>query len=99
MYRKILIPTDGSPVAECAARAGMAFAAEIGAAVVGFSAAPPYRYPMDLSGQPHVWPTSDECAATMAGTLQWDLRVVRDSAEAAGLPFEPVTVLSDHPAE
>lgn len=99
MYRKILIPTDGSPLAELAAKAGVAFASEINAAVVGFTCGATYRYPMDFDGHPYAWPSESEYTEMMSGRMQWDLHVVRNPAEAAGLPFESVAVLSDHPAE
>lgn len=99
MYRKILIPTDGSPLADLAAKAGVVFACEVGAAVVGFTCAATYRYPMNFDGHPYAWPSASEYTEMMSGRMNWDLHVVRNPAEAAGLPFEAVTVLSDHPAE
>jgi nucleotide-binding universal stress UspA family protein len=36
MYRHILLPTDGSPLSRKAVKAGIAFAAKIGAKVTGF---------------------------------------------------------------
>ena len=45
MYRHILIPTDGSELAEKAVAAGIAFARTIGARVTGFTAVPEYKAP------------------------------------------------------
>ena len=39
MFHKILVPTDGSPVSEKAAKAAIEFAAACGASVVGLSVA------------------------------------------------------------
>jgi len=41
MFKRILIPTDGSKVADKAVKAGIRFAREIGASVVGYSAIEP----------------------------------------------------------
>lgn len=41
MFKRILIPTDGSPVAEKAIKAGVALAAEMGASVTGYYAIEP----------------------------------------------------------
>jgi nucleotide-binding universal stress UspA family protein len=41
MFKHILIPTDGSPVAEKAIHAGVALAAEMGASVTGYFAVEP----------------------------------------------------------
>jgi nucleotide-binding universal stress UspA family protein len=38
MYKHILVPTDGSPLASKAVEAGIAFAAEVGARVTGYYA-------------------------------------------------------------
>ena len=45
MYKHILIPTDGSEVAEKAVAAGLEYAAEAGAKVTLFTAVPEYRTP------------------------------------------------------
>lgn len=41
MFRHILIPTDGSPVSARAAKAGVAFAKQVGAKVTGYCALEP----------------------------------------------------------
>ena len=46
MYRHLLIPTDGSEVAEKAVSAGIEFARSIGARVTAFTAMPEYRLPV-----------------------------------------------------
>jgi nucleotide-binding universal stress UspA family protein len=47
MYKHILIPTDGSEVAEKAVRGGLDFAREAGAQVTLFTAVPPYPVPTE----------------------------------------------------
>ena len=43
MFKRILIPTDGSAVADKAVKAGIRFAKEIGARVVGYCAVEPLQ--------------------------------------------------------
>src|SRR6266568_4362885 len=43
MFKRILIPTDGSRIAEKAVKAGIRFAKEIGARVVGYFAIEPVQ--------------------------------------------------------
>ena len=45
MFKHILIPTDGSPVAAKAVKAGVALAAEVGAKVTGYYALDPMPAP------------------------------------------------------
>src|SRR5262245_37898850 len=47
MYKHILIPTDGSAVAEKAVAAGIAFARETNARITWFTAVPEYRMPSE----------------------------------------------------
>lgn len=43
LYRRILLPTDGSEASQRAILAGVAFAHELGADVVGLTATPPFH--------------------------------------------------------
>jgi len=45
MYKHILIPTDGTPIADKAVDAGIAYAKEVGAKVTLFTAVPEYDVP------------------------------------------------------
>ena len=88
MFKRILIPTDGSPLAAKAVRAGVTLAAEIGASVMGYYNEEPV--PPHLYGDGHLSDKrvvahferrsrehADECLAE-----------VRAAAQAAGVPFE-----------
>ncbi len=44
MFKKILVPTDGSALSEKAAKAALDFAAQHGAAVVGLAVAEAYPF-------------------------------------------------------
>ena len=50
MFKKILIPTDGSKIARKAIRAGVALAQELGASVVGYYAAEPIERVFNAEG-------------------------------------------------
>ena len=47
MYKHILIPTDGSPLADKAVDAGIEYASEAGARVTFFTAMPEFRLPSE----------------------------------------------------
>lgn len=50
MFKKLLVPTDGSPLSEQAATAAVQFAAETGAALVAVSVAESFPYPIGAEG-------------------------------------------------
>ena len=97
MYKKILIATDGSTVSEIAALAGVRFAREIAAGVVGFCAAPPYEFPAIL-GVPYTYPSESEYAEQMRALTHSYLDVIKRPIEAVGLEFEAATPLTNAPA-
>jgi len=53
MYKHILIPTDGTPLAEKAVAAGLKLAAETGAKVTLFTAVPEYDVPGEGKAMAH----------------------------------------------
>lgn len=99
MFKKFLIATDGSVLAEDAARGAIALAKAAGASVVGFFAAPAYDLPIynDMSYAPVIAPESDfdkhteEIARKYLGALE-------ELAKAAGVEFIGRTASSDQPA-
>ena len=60
MYKKILIPTDGSPLAVQAANAGITFARSIGAEVVALNVTQPFAAAVGLDAIVAAYPLSDE---------------------------------------
>lgn len=60
MYKKILIPTDGSPISTAAAHAGVAFAQQIAAEILGIFVAPEYQYPIYVEMIPANYLTDEE---------------------------------------
>lgn len=51
MFKRILLPTDGSPASQRAVLAGVAFARETGAEVIGLTVIPPFH---TLSADPEM---------------------------------------------
>lgn len=99
MYKKILIPTDGSALSLAAAVKGIEFAQQAGAQVVGLYAPPPYQYPVYLEATPDAYPTEAEYKEMMRAEARAYLGHLQDAAHAAGVDFEPTTLFSMSPAD
>ena len=99
MFKKFLIATDGSALAEDAARGAIALAKACGANAVGFFAAPTYNVPLynDMSNAPvvetaaHFARHNEEMAREYLGALE-------AIAKTAGVEYKSSTVGSDQPA-
>lgn len=99
MFKHILIPTDGSPLALKAAKAGVQLAAQLGAKVTGFHAIESWTpqvygegYGIDLKTF-----QAFERAARARGERQ--VAAVGKLARAAGVPFTPLVVKARTPYE
>ena len=97
MYKRILLPTDGTELCERAFHHGIALAKALGATVVGVtvtqplhSAIPRSMIPKNLAGTIHN-ETVKAAQSKLAG--------VQEAAAAAGLLVECVTKSNDHPWE
>jgi nucleotide-binding universal stress UspA family protein len=99
MYKHILIPTDGSEIAEKAVAAGIDFARETSAKVTWFTAVPEYQLPGEI-----------ELMSKQAISLEEHNRRSREAAEkrlagpahraqAAGVPCDTDYAQSNHPYE
>lgn len=99
MFKKILVATDGSTLAEESARGAIALAKTCGASIIGFFAAPTYNLPIynDISTSPAVEPErlflkhNEKMANEYLGALE-------AMATAAGVEFIGRTIASDQPA-
>lgn len=97
MYRQILIPTDGSEIAEKAVTAGIDFAREAGAKVTLFTAVPEYVVPGEadlMSGRAtlpadHDRDSRQKAEAILAGPAA--------RARMAGIEFDADYVQNDRP--
>lgn len=97
MFKQILLPTDGSELSERAVLAGVSFARDVGAQVVGFTALPDFRtFTADAE---MLATTEDEYLATSEGRGAKILSVVENAARSAGVPYSSLIARSSQPYE
>ena len=90
MFKRILIPTDGSPVAAKAIKAGVALAREMGASVTGYYAIEPP--PTHVYGEGYLADRNlvAELERRSRDVAQRSVDEVSDAARAAGVPCDTV---------
>ena len=99
MYKKILIPTDGSELSNATANAGVEFAAQINAEIVGLFVAAEYQYAVYGEVIPPTFPSEEEYRASMFKASQTYLQFIQDAAQKAGVMFTGTTLSSDATAQ
>lgn len=99
MYKKILIPTDGSPLSEETALAGIELAQQITADVVGVYVAPEYQYTLYEETLPKNYPTKEGHVLSMQKSGEVYLRLIEKAAEKAGVHYSSITKTSDNTAQ
>jgi nucleotide-binding universal stress UspA family protein len=95
MYEHILIPTDGSNLAETAVQHGIAFAKEIGAKITALTVSEPFH---TIAIEPAM--LEDTSASYKQRTGEYAARIlgsVANAAKAAGVACETVHVEEEHP--
>ena len=96
MFKKILLPTDGSELSGKAIDGGLAFAKALGASVVGLTVVEPYSYSNLSEYRPETLDDyeqrSDKVAAARLGQIA-------DAAAKVGIPVETLSVKSFSPFE
>jgi nucleotide-binding universal stress UspA family protein len=95
MFKKILLPTDGSDLSERAVLAGVSFAKEIGARVIGLTVTPEFHtftYKTEMLEE-----TEEEFNASTQRQAAKNLAVISDAAAAAGVPCDVIQITSDEP--
>jgi nucleotide-binding universal stress UspA family protein len=95
MFKQILLPTDGSDLSERAVLAGVSFAKEIGARVIGLTVTPEFHtftYKTEMLEE-----TEEEFNASTQRQAAKNLAVISDAAAAAGVACEVLRVTSDEP--
>jgi nucleotide-binding universal stress UspA family protein len=96
MFRKILVPTDGSELSVKAIRGAVEIAKELGAKVVGMTAIEPYSY----SSMSEYRPESFEAFETRTETIAKErLKQVESIAKAAEVDYETTVSKSFSPYE
>jgi nucleotide-binding universal stress UspA family protein len=99
MFKRILIPTDGSPLSEATALSGIQFAQQISADVIGVFVAPEYQYIIFESGLTNYLPTQEGYALSMQQSGEVYLGTIRKAAEKAGITYSGITKTSDYTAQ
>jgi nucleotide-binding universal stress UspA family protein len=98
MYRRILLPTDGSALCDSAVKKGIEFAKFAGASVVGFHAVPATSYLIYTEAGPSdVLAEQFERDALARGERL--VKALEEQARAAGVVSESLTLVNDHPWE
>lgn len=86
MFKKILIPTDGSPLSAQAANKGVCFARQIGAEVVALYVTQPFAATVGFDGMAAAYAITDEDYDKTANEqAQQYVKAVLDRAETAGV--------------
>lgn len=86
MFKKILIPTDGSPLSVQAANAGITFARSVGAEVVALYVTQPFAATIGFDGMAAAYAiTDEEYEKAMAEQAEKYLKHISDRADTAGV--------------
>ena len=99
MYRHLLIPSDGSPVAEKAVEAGIELARNLGARVTAFTAVPEYRAPSESELMSHHAVSLSDYEEQARRNAERVLEPITRRARAAGLECDADYALCDRPYE
>lgn len=100
MFKKILIPTDGSTLSSQAANKGVLFAKQIGAEVVALHVAQPFAATVGFDGMAAAYAITDEdYEKTIADQAQKYLQAVADRAETAGVKVTKVAATNFNVAD
>jgi len=95
MYKRILLPTDGSEASQRAILAGVEFAREVGAEVVGLTVTPEFHVLSTDSAM--LEDTPDEFAARSAAQGRRLLGDVESAARDAGVACRTEHAIGDDP--
>ena len=99
MFKRILLPTDGSDLSKKAIKKGIDFAKSINAKVVGFFSPEDYRALMYSEYIPPSLLSQEEFETNTKKTAEKHLAVIEKAAKAAGVPFEGYYLSSIAPWE
>lgn len=96
MFKKILVPTDGSELSHKAINGAVAFAKALNAGVVGVTVVDPYSYSNISEYRPETLEGYEDRILKAAADR---LGRIADAAAAAGVPVETMTLKSFSPFE
>jgi nucleotide-binding universal stress UspA family protein len=95
MFKRILLPTDGSEPAQRAVLAGISFAKDLGAEVLGLTVIPRFHtftYKTDMLED-----TKEEFAIESEQRASQNLGFIEGAAREAGVPCSTEKAVSDEP--
>ena len=90
MFKHLLVPVDGSELAEHAVNESVALARQLGARITAFVAESPSPAAVTGYGAVNFMRTMEEHGVEAAAHAQIVISAFRSRAEAAGVPFEGV---------
>ena len=96
MFKHLLVPVDGSDLAERAMQAGIDFARQLGASITAFIAEPPAPPPGPGYGALRYVREMEEHDRATTEHAEGVLTSFERRAAAAGVPFTGVHAQSDH---
>ena len=99
MFKRILLPTDGSDLSKKAVKKGIEFAKSIDAKVVGFFSPEDYRALMYSEYIPPSLMSQEEFEANAKKAAEKQLAFIEKTASAAGVPYEGFYLSSVAPWE
>lgn len=97
MFKTILVPTDGSPLADKAMNAAIEFAQSNGGKIIGLSVADPYPYTPMTDGSVTV--DANNYEEKMREMAQLHVKKIADAARVANVPCETCVRQSFAPHE
>ena len=97
MFKRILLPTDGSALSRAAVHRGVEFAKRIQAAVLGIVVIPERKYYLYQTGI--IVQSKEETIRQHRPEADRILAVVTQAAQDAGVPCETLFDVSDYPFE
>lgn len=99
MFKRLLVPTDGSTPARKAIRQAVRLAKEQKARVIGFYVGPPWQLPLYGEYLPPEVLSPKEHARAVKKTAARHLAAVKQAAAAAGVSCRCYFVMGEHPYE
>jgi nucleotide-binding universal stress UspA family protein len=100
MFKKILIPTDGSTLSGQAANAGITFARSVGAEIVALHVGQPFAATIGFDGMAAAYAITDEdYEKATAEQAQKYLQAITDRAETAGVKISHESVTNFNVAD
>jgi nucleotide-binding universal stress UspA family protein len=95
MYKHLLIPTDGSPLAEEAVKQGLTLAKTLDAKVTVLTVVPPFHV---LAVEPlMLTDTREQYDEDIVRMVERRLVFPREAARVAGVVYEDAHVVAEHP--